>query len=184
MNARDIPNAISIMRMVLVLPVVWLLLQRQFQFALLLFTFAGFSDALDGYLAKRNNWHSRLGSILDPLADKLLLVCSFMALAWLGLIPMWLVIFVIARDVIIVVGGLAYHYLIGKFEMEPTWSSKLNTFFQIVLVLAIVFSQGFYQLPDLLIQVLNFVVLATVIASGVGYVCIWGNRSIKEDGNE
>ena len=172
------------MRMVLVLPVVWLLLQQQFQFALLLFTIAGISDALDGYLAKRNNWHSRLGSILDPLADKLLLVCSFVVLAWLHLIPLWLLVVVIARDVIIVLGGLFYHYFIGRFDMEPTWSSKLNTFFQILLVLAIVFSQGFYPLPQIMLESLNFLVLITVIISGAGYVYIWGSRSMREKDHE
>lgn len=90
MNRRDIPNIISVFRILLVLPVVWLLLQQQYTMALVLFAIAGVSDALDGFLAKHNGWESRLGTILDPLADKLLLVCSFLTLAWLGLIPFWL----------------------------------------------------------------------------------------------
>ena len=179
MKTRDIPNIISIMRMVLVIPVIWLLLQQQFQFALLLFTIAGISDGLDGYLAKRNAWHSRLGSILDPLADKLLLVGSYIALSWLQLIPVWLLATVIIRDVLIVSGGVAYHYLIGRFNMEPSWASKTNTFFQIVLVLAVIFSEGFYPLPPGLITVLIYTVLATVIASGAGYIYHWGKRGLQ-----
>ena len=76
--------------------------------ALVLFAVAGFSDALDGFLAKHYHWESRLGSILDPLADKLLLVASFATLTWLGLIPYWLLWLVLGRDVLIVAGALAY----------------------------------------------------------------------------
>jgi len=178
-KASDIPNAITIIRVVLVAPVVWLLLERQFQFALLLFTIAGISDGLDGYLAKRNAWQSRLGSILDPLADKLLLVGSYIALAWLSLIPMWLLAAIIARDLVIVVGGVAYHYFIGRFELEPSWISKTNTFLQIVLVVVIVASEGFFKLPSVVIDGLIYAVLATVLISGIGYVIHWGKRSIQ-----
>lgn len=130
MNRRDIPNSISVFRILLVVPVVWLLLQQHYAMALVLFAIAGLSDALDGFLAKVNGWESRLGSILDPLADKLLLVCSFLALVWLGLIPSWLFVVVIARDLIIVIGGVAFHLMFGRFEMEPSIISKMNTFFQ------------------------------------------------------
>ena len=106
MNARDIPNIISVLRIVLVVPIIVLMLEQQFAAALLLFFVAGLSDGLDGYLAKRNNWGSRLGSILDPLADKLLLISSYVALGWLGLIPVWLVAVVLIRDIVIVSGAL------------------------------------------------------------------------------
>ena len=86
MKARDIPNIISIIRIVLVLPFIVLMLRQEFTLALILFFTAGISDGIDGYLAKRNHWTSRLGSILDPLADKLLLVSSFVTLAWLSIL--------------------------------------------------------------------------------------------------
>ena len=178
MTLRDIPNIISLLRIVLVIPVVYLLIQRQFSFALVLFFIAGISDGLDGYLAKRNNWTTRLGSILDPLADKLLLVFSYFALGWMGDIPMWLVIAVVVRDLIIVVGAIAYHELIGEYDMTPTWVSKANTFFQIVLVLVVVFSLGAYTLPELFIEALVYIVALTTVASGANYVWVWGRRAI------
>lgn len=177
MKRRDIPNVITLFRIVLVLPVIYLLLQREFSYALVLFFVAGLSDGLDGYLAKRNNWTTRLGSILDPLADKLLLVFSYLALGWLGEIPMWLVIAVMARDVVIVVGAIAYHELIGQYDMMPSWISKTNTFFQIVLVLTVVFSAGAYKLPSWSLDTLVYTVAVTTTLSGIHYVWVWGRRA-------
>ncbi|WP_455200377.1 CDP-alcohol phosphatidyltransferase family protein [Kaarinaea lacus] len=177
MTPRDIPNIISLLRIALVIPVVYLLLERQFSYALVLFFIAGISDGLDGYLAKRNQWITRLGSILDPLADKLLLVFSYLALGWLGEIPMWLVIGVMARDVIIVVGAISYHELIGEYDMMPTWMSKTNTFFQILLILVVVFSLGAYSLPELFIEALEYIVATTTLVSGINYVWVWGRRA-------
>lgn len=178
MTPRDIPNIISLLRIALVIPVVYLLIQREFSYALILFFIAGISDGLDGYLARRNNWKSRLGSILDPLADKLLLVFSYFALGWLGEIPMWLVVAVVARDLVIVVGAIAYHEIIGEYDMVPSWVSKTNTFFQIVLVLAVVFSAGAYMLPEMVIDGLVVIVAITTIGSGIDYVWVWGRRAI------
>ena len=137
MKARDIPNVITAFRFLLVAPVVVLLLQERFTAALIVFGVAGFSDGLDGFLAKRYNWRSRLGGIMDPLADKLLLVSSFVTLGWLGLIPAWLVLLVILRDLVIVAGAAFYHLRIEQFEAEPSIASKLNTATQILLVLAV-----------------------------------------------
>jgi cardiolipin synthase len=165
--------------MMLVIPVVMLLFQRQFGWALVLFFVAGLSDGLDGYLAKRNNWSSRLGSILDPLADKLLLVSSIFALGWLALIPFWLVIAVIVRDIVIICGAVAAHFVMGRYEMEPTWISKSNTFFQILLALTVMFSFGLYSLPPLIVEVLIYTVLATTVLSGSDYVYTWGRRAYR-----
>lgn len=179
MKARDIPNAISILRIVLVLPFIVLMLKREFGWALVLFFVAGISDGIDGYLAKRNNWVSRLGSILDPLADKLLLVSSFVTLGWLGVIPMWLVAAVLLRDLVIISGAVAYHMVVGQYEMEPTIISKLNTFFQIMLVLSTVFSKGLYPLPTIALHILVYVVLVTTILSGGDYMYTWGKKTYR-----
>lgn len=179
MNRRDIPNVISILRILLVVPIVWQLLNREFGFSLLLFLVAGISDGLDGYLAKRNHWQSRLGSILDPLADKLLLVSSFVALFWLQLVPWWLLLAVLSRDLIIVVGAVLYHVRIGEYEMEPSWLSKVNTFMQIMLVLTLVFSLGLYPLPETMSVSLVYLVLLTTLASGINYVVVWGRRALN-----
>jgi len=178
-TTKDIPNIISILRMVLVIPIVILLLKDSFGWAILLFALAGISDALDGYLANRYNWRSRLGSILDPLADKLLLISSFLTLTWLGLIPLWLTSAIIARDLIIVVGGMAFHYLIGKFDMEPTFISKVNTFLQIILVFAVVLSYGVIDLGETSLDILFYAVFFTSVVSGAHYIVYWAKRSIS-----
>ncbi len=176
---KDIPNIISIARVILTVPVAILLLDERFAEALFLFFVAGVSDGLDGYLAKRYGWHSRLGSILDPLADKALLVTSYLCLAWVGLIPFWLVALVMGRDMVIVLGGLAFHWLVGRYEMSPTWISKINTTLQIALVLVLVFANGVYPLPDTLIVVLVYGVCVTTVLSGLDYIWTWGRRALS-----
>ena len=174
----DIPNIIAVFRVLLVPPLVLLLLNHQYGSALVVFGVAGFSDALDGFLAKRYGWSSRMGAIMDPLADKLLLVASFVTLGWLGLIPPWLVALVILRDVVIVIGAMIYHWCVAYLETTPpTLLSKLNTFTQILLVLAVMFSQSVQALPFLWIDILLYSVLATTIWSGLDYVWIWGHRA-------
>jgi len=179
LGLKDIPNLISIARIILVGPIAYLLLTQRFHEALILFFVAGFSDALDGFLAKRFNWHSRLGSILDPLADKLLLVTSFICLVWVDIIPVWLMVLVFGRDLVIVLGAVAFHLLIGRYEMAPTWISKVNTALQIVLVLALVLSHGWYPLPPSLLSWLVYAVSLTTVLSGIGYVRTWSAKAIR-----
>jgi len=177
LKREDIPNLISVIRILLVIPVVSALLNYQFGLAMVLFAIAGISDALDGFLAKHYHWESRLGSILDPLADKLLLVASFATLTWLGFIPNWLLWLVFGRDIMIVTGGVAYHYLFGKFKLLPLWSSKINTLLQILLVFAIIVQ----HYADLAIQhwveIGVSLVVVSVIISGAEYLIVWGRRA-------
>ncbi|MBI3345314.1 MAG: CDP-alcohol phosphatidyltransferase family protein [Gammaproteobacteria bacterium] len=179
MQASNIPNAISLGRILLVPPMVVLLLNEYYGAALVLFAVAGVSDALDGYLAKRYGWGSRLGSILDPLADKLLLVSAYLVLGWLGEIPLWLVMAVVGRDLVIVAGGVAYHYLIGSYELEPSLLSKLNTLAQIVLILAMLVTHSVLILPAWLVAALVYLVLVTTLLSGLSYVWTWGVRALR-----
>lgn len=180
MSLKDIPNLISTLRIALVVPVVWALVTEQFELALLLFAVAGISDGLDGFLAKHFQWESRLGSILDPIADKLLLVASFATLAWLGLLPLWLLWLVLARDILIISGGLAYHYYFGQFDLTPLWSSKINTTLQIMLVLLVMVQQQWLPSLDKLVTVGIWLVVASVINSGTEYVLIWGGRAWRQ----
>jgi len=176
-KASDLPNIITFIRFLLLPPVVLLLLNNRHDAALLVFAVAGFSDALDGYLAKRYHWTSRLGALLDPLADKLMLVSAFVTLAWLGLIPVWLVGLIILRDVVIVAGAIVYNMRIEKLEAAPSVVSKINTFAQILLVLAVMFSQSFRQLPSSWMDALIYSVLFTTLWSGFDYVWTWGRRA-------
>jgi cardiolipin synthase len=177
-NPSQLPNIISVLRMLLVLPVVWALLNQAYATAVILFAVAGISDGLDGFLAKHFGWQSRLGSILDPLADKLLLVSCFITLAWLDFIPLWLVLVVLGRDLIIVMGGWAFHHWFGAFELRPSRLSKLNTFMQIVFVLAVVFYHGHFAFTSWIIEVLGYIVFATTFVSGMDYIWIWGRRAL------
>ena len=177
MKASDLPNIITFIRFLLLPPIVLLLLNHRYDAALLVFAVAGFSDALDGYLAKRFHWTSRLGALLDPLADKLMLVSAFVTLAWLGLIPPWLVGLIILRDVVIVTGAIVYHMRIEKLEAAPSVVSKLNTFAQILLILAVMFSQAVRHLPSFWMDVLIYTVLVTTLWSGFDYVWTWGRRA-------
>lgn len=174
---RHLPNLISMVRIVLVVPVVWSLLSGYYSAAIWLFLIAGASDGLDGFLAKRFGWSSRLGGILDALADKFLLVSTFICLWWLGVFPWWLVTLVLARDLIIVTGGTIYNFRIETVQPAPTLVSKLNTVLQIVLAAVAVVQLGFGGIADWIMQTLIWAVMLTVLLSGAGYVREWGRRA-------
>jgi len=177
---HHLPNLISILRILLVPPVAWLILQGYFGEALLLFVVAGVSDGLDGFLAKHFGWTSRLGSILDPLADKLLLSVSFVTLAWLGHLPLWLAGLILLRDLVIVIGGVLYHNLVGRFSLEPTIVSKLNTALQIAVVTLMLVSLAWLDIPPLAIDIAIWLLVLTVVISGGDYVWTWGRRALQD----
>jgi cardiolipin synthase len=177
MTFRWLPNAISLLRIALIAPILYSILGAHFDMALLLFVVAGFSDGLDGYLAKTFNWHTRLGALLDPIADKLLVAGAFVTLAHSGFIPVWLAALVIFRDIVIIGGATAYNFLIRPVDGEPTTVSKLNTILELLLVL-FVLSRAAYGWPDsVTIIVLGAAVMVTVIVSGTDYVWSWSRRA-------
>jgi cardiolipin synthase len=177
MSLNWLPNAISLMRIALVAPILLLILQGSFGWALALFWLAGFSDGVDGYLAKRFNWHTRLGALLDPVADKLLVAGLFITLAYTGDIPVWLAATVIMRDVVIVAGAMAYNFLVRPVQGEPTRVSKLNTALQLLFLLFVISRAGFGWPQEISITVLGASVLITVVISGVDYVWSWSRRA-------
>ena len=177
MSFKWLPNAISFLRIALVAPILMLILQGRFGLALALFWLAGFSDGLDGYLAKRFDWHTRLGALLDPIADKLLVAGTFITLAYTQEIPVWMAAVVILRDVVIVAGATAYNFLVRPVEGEPTRISKLNTALQLLFLLFVLSRAGFGWPDEIAITVLGAAVLVTVIISGVDYVWSWSRRA-------
>jgi cardiolipin synthase (CMP-forming) len=176
MQSKHIPNLITGLRFALVLPLVWLLIQGHYALASCLFAIMGVSDAVDGLLAKHYRWHSKLGEYMDPLADKLMLVSTYLTLGWLGILPGWLVAAVIVRDVVIVSGALAFQLVTRRLAMEPTLLSKLNTGAQIALVLAAIFDQ-FLPIANVVLVALIVTVLATTVGSGLDYVFKWTRRT-------
>ncbi|QKT02759.1 CDP-alcohol phosphatidyltransferase family protein [Ectothiorhodospiraceae bacterium 2226] len=174
---RHIPNLITGARLLLVPPLIALLWLEQYTAAMVLFLVAGLSDGADGFLARRYGWTSRLGSLLDPLADKLLHVGLYLSLGLLGHLPIWLVALVIGRDVLILAGAAAYRAALGNYRVEPRALSKFNTLMQMVLVLAVIVALGGLPMPAGLIDALIYVVAATTVASGSEYVWIWSGRA-------
>ena len=153
----SIPNIITLGRIMLVPIIVWAIVSSQMEVAFGVFLIAGISDAVDGFLAKRFNMTSELGALLDPLADKMLLVSIYMALGIWGAIPRWIVILVVSRDIMIVAAVIVSWLFDKPVQMKPSMVSKLNTVAQVgfaALVLASL-SFGFEPAPyDLILMVL------------------------------
>lgn len=180
---RYLPNIISVARIFLVAPTLYYLWQQEYAIALLLFVIAGVSDGIDGFLARRFHWQTRLGTYLDPIGDKLLLVGCYLVLGMLGHLPWWLVALVIGRDAIIVIGATIYHYTVKDAAMEPLWSSKFNTVCQIILVVLLLYGlsgkYGAFLLSAGWQQGMWFVVSATTVFSGVAYIIGWWHRIMQ-----
>ncbi|MGI9308193.1 MAG: CDP-alcohol phosphatidyltransferase family protein [Gammaproteobacteria bacterium] len=174
-----IPNLICVMRMLLTLPIVMALVRAEYGMALVLIMVAGFSDGLDGYLARRYGWTSRVGGVLDPLADKLLFVSVFAALTWMELVPVWLFAVVLLRDVIIVSGAIAYEFLIGPVEPNPSKVGKLNTVVALLYLLFVMTFQIFSWPPQISILVCGSAVFVVSLVSGLDYVLTWSQRAIQ-----
>lgn len=167
-----IPNVLTVARILLTPGFVMAYVNQRFDLAWWLFAVAGFTDALDGFLARVLHQRSRLGSMLDPLADKILLDTSFICLALQGWLPPWLAILVVSRDVIIV-GGLMLLQFVGvdvRERIDPTLVSKLTTTAQIVLVLLVMIQRTWeVDLAELQAWLSAFTAAVT-LWSGVGYV--------------
>jgi cardiolipin synthase len=139
----NIPNIITLGRILAVPFIVWAIASNQMEIAFAIFIVAGVSDAIDGFLAKRFNMSSELGALLDPLADKALLVSIYMALGIWGAVPRWIVILVVSRDIMIV-GAVIVSWLFGKpIPMKPLMVSKLNTVAQVMFAALVLASVGF-----------------------------------------
>ena len=177
MTLRWLPNAICALRILLVAPLVLAVLAGEYAAALLLLVVAGLSDGVDGFLAKRFDWRTRLGSLLDPAADKLLLVSAYVALAYVGLVPLAIVAFVVGRDLVIVVGALAYQWLIAPVAGEPAAISKLNTACQLAFLFFTLTNAAYAWPPDISLVLLGAAVVFTSIVSGLNYVLRWGRRA-------
>jgi len=173
LTRRDIPNLITLFRFVLIVPILVFLWQGSVDRALWLFLLAGASDGLDGWLARHFNWRSRLGGILDPLADKALMISTLVIMGLHDLMPWWLVMVIILRDVVILGGAAAYQWVTGHLEMRPSVISKVNTVMQLALVLAVMWNAGVSELSALLLDGLVIVVLITTLLSGLDYVVRW-----------
>jgi len=169
----NIPNLITLGRILLVPFVVWAIASGAMWIAFVLFLAAGVSDAIDGYLAKRFKMTTELGAYLDPLADKALIVSIYLTLGISDLIPRWLVILVVSRDILIV-GGILLSWLMGNpLKIKPLLVSKLNTVAQIAFACVVLGSLGFGIPADTLTLVLMVLVAALTLLSIAAYLAEW-----------
>jgi cardiolipin synthase len=177
-SPRHIPNIISAIRVLLVAPTAVALAHHQLATTIVLFGVAALSDAADGFLAKRYGWQSELGAVLDPAADKLLMATVFITLAYMKLVPLWLMAAAVARDAIIVLGALLYRYWFGPLDVRPSMLSKFNTLCQAAFILAVVGREEFRVPPASVVVVLGALVFVTVMVSGIDYILIYGRRAM------
>ena len=184
-GANQIPNLLTICRILVIFPTLWFLYFSQFREAFYLLVIAGISDALDGYLARAFDWKTRLGSILDPVADKILIASCFLVLAIQAKLPTWVAVVVLGRDLVIFSGAIAYRILYKELEIAPTMISKINTAFQfIALTVILLFLANFpaftTYLQPLLDPFLFFTLAALGMLSGIQYVVVWTQKAFNQ----
>lgn len=175
---KYIPNTLTAFRLILIIPFLILLYQHNFIAAFYLYLLAGFTDALDGWLARHYHWQSPLGSFIDPLADKLLVASSFISLALLNSLPWWLVLLVFMRDLTISFGVLAWYGVVRHaIHFKPTLLSKFNTTFQLSLVTLCLFELSFFEFSPIYKD--TFILLTTMTTSitYINYVWTWGKKA-------
>jgi cardiolipin synthase len=169
--ARYLPNLLSLARLVVAPVTIWLILDGRLVTAFWMFSAAALTDAIDGILARWLQARTALGSYLDPIADKSLLVGTYLALTWMEALPVWLVWLVVARDIGLVLGVVVLHFAgRGARSLTPSLISKLNTLLQIALVVLVMAAPGLAVDASGVIGGLVWVVAATTILSGIGYL--------------
>ncbi len=168
-----IPNLITVFRLVLVPVVILMILQEEWGWAFALFVIAGLSDGLDGFIARRFDMHSALGAVIDPLADKALLVSIYITLAIVQVIPAWLAIAVVSRDIMIVMAFMVSWVMAQPIAVKPLFIGKVNTALQIVLAALVlgglVFGQDLGRLEGFLAIL---IVVLTILTAGL-YLARW-----------
>jgi cardiolipin synthase len=165
----NLANAITLVR-VFLLPLFISLLVYQYKvWVLVVFSIIALSDALDGYIARTRNQKTALGAILDPIADKLLLTASFLTLAYLNLIPVWLMVIVVSRDGMLIAGALIVHILTGKLSVSPSILGKITTLIQFVTISLVLIVYSLQQAIALIFLMYYLTALFTIL-SGLHYI--------------
>ncbi len=176
----NLANAVTSVRVALAPVLVYLLARGLYECALWTFLVAGLSDALDGFVARHLHQLTRFGATLDPIADKLVIVSSVVALAVRDLLPLWLVLVIVARDVVIVAGALGFRLRYGHLEMAPLPAGKACTFTQISLILLVLFQAASWLDVSAWLPALHVLTAAAAVVSGVQYVAVWGAKALRQ----
>jgi len=174
----QLPNALTLCRLLLAIPLGMLILRGDYGNALWVGFLAGITDALDGLMARHLQAFSRFGAALDPIADKLLITVAVVSFAQVELIPWYVAITIVARDLVIVCGAITYHVLIGPFEFAATRLSKINMAVQIGFCFLVLAAQVFTKIPEALIAWTTLVAVGIAIISGLDYVMAWSIKAL------
>jgi len=180
MSFAWLPNGLCVLRILLAAPTAYALYTGRYELTLLLFAIAAISDGLDGWLAKHFGWSTRLGKILDPIADKILLVTVFVTLVWIGLVPIWLAVAAVLRDVIIVLGAASYTLFIGHVEGHPTRVSKLNTLLQLCFGLGVIADAAWDLMAPAFLMTLGAATFVTTVVSGLDYILTYARDAVRD----
>lgn len=175
---HQLPNLLTVLRILAALPVFWLTWQQSFGWALLLFVIAGVSDGIDGALARRFGWTSRFGSVVDPISDKSLMIAMFLGLWLTQIIPGWLLVVIITRDLLIVGGAVSYHLLFGPYKMRPSVLGKAFTFSQLLFVISVMGPPVAGIDNGDMLHILNWLIVFMALASGLEYVYTWSRKAL------
>ncbi|MXZ43884.1 MAG: CDP-alcohol phosphatidyltransferase family protein [Gammaproteobacteria bacterium] len=181
----QIPNVISVLRLFLIVPIAYGILYGRWAFVLVMLVIAGLTDLLDGYVARRFDWTSRFGEIVDPIADKVTFGGACILLTLVGIWPVWLLCIVLAREGVIVGGAAAYKLLFKSIDIEPTLLSKANTIILVSVIVLTVVAQIDFEYQEIAASGLEWwggygLVALFSIASGIDYVRLWGRRAFVE----
>jgi len=178
----NIPNLLTLARIILTPFIIYAIIEHQAVLALLLMAIAGITDMLDGAIARYFNQRSTVGAFMDPLADKLLLISTIVTLYFIDQIPLFLFLAVIFRDLIIIVGAIAYEMVTHKLEIQPSIASKITTFLQIFLVL-IALAEMAWQWPgNHILFVSIWLTFAFTCMSGLQYMVVWMRKAVNDEG--
>ena len=176
----NVPNIITLTRIGLVPIMGFFLYSGAYRIALPIFAVVALTDFADGYIARRFDLRSRFGATLDPVADKLSMFIATVLLAWHGLVPVWFAIAVVARDLVIVFGALAYRAVLGRVQIAPTRLSKLNTVLEFAVLLLVMGNAAGWIATGGWMHSVFLLVFATIVGSGVQYVWLWGRKALAE----
>ena len=169
MEIMNVPNSLTILRILLVPVFVMFLLTGRYEYALATFLIAGITDGLDGTIARAANQRTALGALLDPLADKLLLISAFVTLAFLELVPVWITILVVVRDLLLVLATLVVKATASRLDISPTMLGKVTTAVQLLYILLVVILTS-RQVDLQIIQPVLYLMGAITILSGLQYL--------------
>ena len=179
-NLLNIPNMLTLLRIVMTPVIVYMVLTGHAWLAVILMVVAGITDMLDGAIARYFNLRTSVGAYLDPLADKVMLISLFVTLFYMGKVPLFVFLAVIFRDIVIVLGAIAYEMVTHKLTMQPSLASKATTFMQITYVALLLLSMAM-NIPNLLLISTMWLAFLLTCISGLHYLISWTSKAVHHE---